>query len=230
MGVTDIVLWYGAFLIAIVFHEASHAWLAMLGGDRTAYVGGQVTLNPIPHIRREPFGTVILPLIGLLVFKFPIGYAHTPIDPLWAHRHPKRAALMSGAGPIANMLLVALAFVTLKLLLVSDHGVRSWDISWPEMLLVRPADEATSGAVYALCRIASVFVFLNLVLAILNLIPLPPLDGAGVLEGVFPRTLGSIYEYIRTQPMLQILIFVGVIYVLPDLFWPVYAQVASWLR
>lgn len=230
LSASDMLLWYGAFLIAIVFHEASHAWLAMLGGDRTAYVGGQVTLNPLPHIRREPFGTVILPLVGLLLLRppFPIGYAHTPIDALWAHRHPKRAALMSAAGPVANLLLAGIAFLALKALIASDVAMFNWA---PRLdLVVKPSDEATSGGIYALCKMASVFLFLNLLLAVLNVLPVPPLDGAGVVEGLFPRALGGVYEYVRSQPMLQILIFVGVLYGLPHLFEPVWIQVVWWVR
>ena len=79
-------------------------FVAMRGGDRTAYLGGQVTLNPLPHIQREPFGMVILPLLMLFMSKgtMCMGYASTPIDPIWAYHHPRKAAVMSSAGPLSN--------------------------------------------------------------------------------------------------------------------------------
>ena len=125
MDIATILLLYITLLISLVFHEAAHATFAMLGGDRTAYVGGQVTLNPVPHIQREPMGTVVLPLLMLFASNGTMcfGFAHAPYDPLWAHRHPKRAALMSAAGPIANILLALIAFAVLKGLVLSGAPV-----------------------------------------------------------------------------------------------------------
>ena len=118
---TRILLFYVILLVSLVVHEAAHALFAYLGGDRTAYVGGQVTLNPAPHIRREPLGTVILPLAMLIMSKgtMCMGFAHAPFDPVWAYRHPKRAALMAAAGPISNLLLAALAFSALQVLIMT---------------------------------------------------------------------------------------------------------------
>src|SRR2546422_6505961 len=70
--------WYLVFLFSTTFHEAAHAWVAQLGGDLTAYEGGQVSLDPRPHIRREPWGMVVLPLISVLMFGWPFGFASTP--------------------------------------------------------------------------------------------------------------------------------------------------------
>jgi Zn-dependent protease len=94
------------FLFSTTLHEAAHAWAALRGGDPTAYRGGQVSLDPRPHIRREPLGLVVLPIITALVSGWPMGFASAPYDPQWAQRHPTRAALMSLAGPAANLALV----------------------------------------------------------------------------------------------------------------------------
>ena len=106
--------WYLVFLFSTTFHEAAHAWVAQLGGDLTAYEGGQVSLDPRPHIRREPWGMVILPLISVLMFGWPFGFASTPYDPFWSRRYPRRAAWMSLAGPAANLLLVVAAGLILR--------------------------------------------------------------------------------------------------------------------
>ena len=85
------VVWYAAFLFSLTVHEAAHALVALKLGDPTAYHGGQVTLNPVPHIRREPFGTVVVPIVVYLMSGWMMGWASAPYDPHWAERHPKRA-------------------------------------------------------------------------------------------------------------------------------------------
>ena len=97
MDWTGIALFYVTLIISLTAHEAAHALFAMLGGDRTAYYAGQVTLNPIPHMQREPFGTIVLPLLVLLMSNGSMcfGFAHAPIDPIWAYHNPRKAALMS---------------------------------------------------------------------------------------------------------------------------------------
>ena len=85
-------LWYVVFLLSVTCHEAGHAWAARLGGDDTAYLGGQVSLNPLPHIQREVWGTVLVPLISYLWVGWMMGWASAPYDPAWEERHPRRAA------------------------------------------------------------------------------------------------------------------------------------------
>src|SRR5690348_7572570 len=111
--VVDAVTYFIVFLFSTTLHEAAHAWAALRGGDLTAYHGGQVSLDPRPHIKREPFGMVVLPLVSALAFGWPMGYASAPYDPDWARRHPRRAALMALAGPGANLLLVVVAALSL---------------------------------------------------------------------------------------------------------------------
>ncbi|MHC5065961.1 MAG: site-2 protease family protein [Planctomycetota bacterium] len=211
------VAWYVTLLVSLVVHEAAHALFALLGGDRTAYITGQVSLNPIPHIRREPFGTVILPLAVLFFSsgQMCMGYASTPIDPEWAYRNPKKAALMSAAGPLSNILLAAIAFGVLKTLVVADlaDGLHRWP------LLVTPHE--MEGPVYAVALLGSLFLLRNIVLAILNLIPFPPLDGAGILEGLFPKQVGPMLAFIRTQPIFTIILFVLIFNFLQYLWVPV---------
>ena len=98
--------WFVVFIFSTTLHEAGHALAAWKLGDSTAYEGGQVSLNPLPHIRREPVGMVLVPLISFAMSHWMMGWASAPYDPLWAHRYPKRAALMAAAGPAANLLLV----------------------------------------------------------------------------------------------------------------------------
>jgi Zn-dependent protease len=103
------LMWFVVFLLSTVCHEAAHAWAALRGGDSTAYHGGQVSLDPIPHIQREPFGMLIMPWLSFFLNGWMMGWASAPYDPLWARRYPKRAAWMSLAGPMANFAIAILA-------------------------------------------------------------------------------------------------------------------------
>lgn len=227
--VTSALLFFVVLLISLVVHEASHALFAYLGGDKTAYSGGQVTLNPIPHIRREPFGTVVLPLLSLFISKGQacMGFAHAPFDPVWARFHPKRAALMAAAGPLANLALAGLAFLILKILISADLANATGQF-FEIQRIARPLDGSSSGPVYAVCRILSVFLGLNVLLFALNLYPVPPLDGAAVLEGIFPR-LSVVYDFVRGQPFLLIACMAAVWYTMGPVIWPVLGKIVSWL-
>jgi hypothetical protein len=113
-------IWYIAFLFSTTCHEAAHALVAKIGGDTTAALGGQVTLNPVPHIQREPWGMVVIPLISFALNKGQsmFGWASAPYDPLWERRHPHRAALMALAGPATNYLLMFLAVIGLRVIML----------------------------------------------------------------------------------------------------------------
>ena len=146
-------LWFVAFLFSTTVHEAMHALVAWKGGDPTAYHGGQVSLSPIPHIRREPIGMVVVPLLTALTQGWALGWASTPYDPYWAARHPKRAALMSAAGPAGNLMIAGVAFALLKVGLsvgmVGGAGYRRFE----ELVTLRRRDAAPSPA--RCCRSSS---------------------------------------------------------------------------
>ena len=170
------VVYYVVFLFSVTLHEAAHAWAALLGGDPTAYQGGQVTLDPRPHIRREPMGMLWIPLISVALSGWPIGFASAPYDPNWARRHPKRAAWMALAGPGANLLLVVLAFIAFRL--GAAAGIfHAPDSAGFDRLAATTAGEAWAGVAFIL----SVVLSMNLLLAVLNLFPFPPLDGSGAI-------------------------------------------------
>ncbi len=158
---------YVVFLLSTTCHEAAHALAAKMGGDMTAFEGGQVTLNPLPHIKREPFGMVLMPLLGIFAGGGLIGWASAPYDPLWSIRHPKRAGLMSLAGPAANFTLAILAGLALHIGLATGALSRgNLDGSMAE----------------GIAAVLSTFFTLNLLLGVFNLLPFPPLDGYGALS------------------------------------------------
>jgi len=170
------LVYYLVFLYSTTVHEAAHAWAAKLGGDLTAYHGGQVSLDPRPHIKREPIGMLVLPLVSALLSGWPMGFASAPYDPAWAMRHPRRAAWMALAGPAANLLLVILAGVAIRV------GILAGVFHAPESVnFDRIVSGVESGLWPAVAFFVSVTFALNLVLLALNLLPIPPLDGSAAL-------------------------------------------------
>lgn len=183
------VVLYVVFLLSTVLHEAAHAWAAMRGGDPTAYHGGQVSLDPRPHIRREPFGMVLLPLLSLAASGWIFGYASAPYDARWAMRHPKRAALMALAGPAANLLLVLAAWAAIR------SGTALGAFEAPASVgFARVVTAPGGGALEVVALVLSVLFSLNLLLAVFNLIPFPPLDGSGALPLVLPERVIAAYR------------------------------------
>src|SRR5271170_5433669 len=117
MNTPDLALgaiWYLVFLFSTTCHEAAHSFVAKMGGDLTAAEGGQVTLNPIPHIRRSPFGMVVIPILSFALGGWMIGWASAPFDPNWQRQYPRRSAWMALAGPGANFTLMLLAGIAIR--------------------------------------------------------------------------------------------------------------------
>lgn len=176
MEIMEAIAWYVAFLFSATVHEAAHAWAAKLGGDLTAYEGGQLSLDPVPHIKREPMGMTVIPIISSFVIGWPFGYASAPYNPLWAARYPHKAAWMALAGPASNFAIVLITICLAWL------GILFGILQIPEYVYyTNIVDAATTGFSGFFAFILSIFFTLNLVMTILNLIPLPPLDGSAVI-------------------------------------------------
>jgi Zn-dependent protease len=170
------VIWYIVFLFSTTCHEGAHALVAKLGGDPTAFHGGQVSLNPWPHIRRSPVGLVVVPILSYIVAHFMIGWASAPYDPAWQRRYPRRAAWMALAGPAANFSLMILAGIAIRV------GMAFGVFAPPHTVNFTRIVEATSpGAAEFVATLLSVMFVLNLLLGSFNLLPVPPLDGHNVV-------------------------------------------------
>jgi len=189
------VIWYIAFLFSTTCHEGAHALVAKLGGDPTAFHGGQVTLNPIPHIRREPVGMVIVPILSYLYAHWMMGWASAPYDPAWQERHPRRAAWMALAGPAANFSLVLISALLIRV------GIGVHFFRMPESAsFTRITEAAVPGFPELAATFLSVLFVLNLVLGTFNLLPVPPLDGhTGVTLFMRERTALRFLEWSRSQ-------------------------------
>jgi Zn-dependent protease len=176
------LLWFIAFLFSTTVHEAGHAFVAWKGGDPTAYHGGQVSLSPVPHIRREPIGMLVVPLLTSLTQGWAMGWASAPYDPLWAERHPQRAALMAAAGPAGNLLIALAAFAGLR------AGLALGWFEAPERALFHALVASSTTHEYSFVgAVLSVLLMLNVFVGLFNLLPLPPLDGFSVITIFLPE-------------------------------------------
>src|SRR5579864_5490410 len=185
----EISIWLPPVLIAVTLHEAAHGFVAYLLGDDTAWRLGRVSFNPFKHI--DPFGTIVLPALLLLARSpFLFGYAKPVPVNFRALRHPRRdMILVAAAGPFMNLILATLAALGFHLL------------GYAPDLVERFVEANLVNAVK-----------LNVVLAVFNLVPIPPLDGGRILVGVLPKQLAR--PVTRLEPY-GLIILIGLLIVLP---------------
>lgn len=201
-------------IIAITFHEAAHGWVAWRLGDDTAYRLGRVTFNPLRHI--DPFGTIIMPAMLLLISQghAMFGYAKpVPVNFGRLHRPRRDMVLVAAAGPGTNIALAVVAAVLLRLAELTPGSFGQW---------------LGANLTYA--------VFFNAVIAIFNMLPVPPLDGGRVAVGILPRPLAI---QVARLERYGFLIIIGAVFLLPllgrqlginlDIFNWLVIQPAEWL-
>jgi Zn-dependent protease len=197
------VVWYFVFIFSTVMHEAAHSFAALKLGDDTAFQGGQATLDPIPHIKREPFGMVVVPLLSFFMGGWMFGWASAPYDPTWAQTYPKRAAWMAFAGPLSNLMLVLIAAILIRIGLSLEIFYAPPSINFSH---ITAASQPGLTAVAA--KVLSIFFSLNLILFLFNLLPLPPLDGSGAVQLLMDNESAlKFMDFIR-QPAFG---FIGII-------------------
>jgi Zn-dependent protease len=184
-------------LFAVILHEVSHGFVANKLGDPTAKMMGRLTLNPISHI--DPFGTILMPLFLYAVTngQFMFGYAKpVPINPM-NFKNPKRdMAISAAAGPVTNLLLAAASVIVVNHLIVP--------------LSVVVPSSAVSSVLKPMVLILIESVRINVILAVINMIPIPPLDGGRVMMGLLPHrhamALGRIEQF--GMIIVMVLLFV----------------------
>jgi Zn-dependent protease len=195
----DAILTLMLCIMSVTLHEAAHAWVALLGGDRTAHEGGQVSLNPIPHIRREPVGMLVFPIVTVFITGWPMGFASAPFDPHWAIKHPKRAARMAAAGPLANLLLMVIAGLLIRWGVARGVYFPLDEIEFGKIVGCQSHFLAGVGFVLGMCFC------MNMVMFLFNLLPLPPLDGSGIMIMFMNEETAEKYLAIVHQPAIGLI-------------------------
>jgi Zn-dependent protease len=177
LNIPYLLIAFGVLIFSLTVHEAAHAWSASQLGDDTARRLGRVSLNPVVHV--DPIGTLLLPLVAIIGNLPIIGWAKpTPVNPRNL-RHPRRdSVLVTAAGPASNLVIAVLAALVLRAIPVGDPAAQSMDFSTP------------------LIEMATRLVEINVLLAVFNMVPVPPLDGGRVLLGLLPPRLAIAYNQV----------------------------------
>ena len=182
-----IAIWALPVLLAITFHEVAHGWTARALGDHTAERMGRLSLNPLKHV--DPIGTVLVPGILLLLGGFLFGWAK-PVPVVMGNlRNPRRdMAIVAVAGPLSNFAMAIAWGLLLKLALPHMGGSGMW-----------------LGVNY----MARAGIFINIVLMVLNLIPIPPLDGSRIVPGLLPANAARQYNRIEPYGLIILLLLMA---------------------
>ena len=197
--VQKIIIYSIPVIFAITVHEVAHGWVASKLGDQTARMMGRLTLNPFKHI--DPVGTILVPIVMLIFTPFLLGWAKpVPVD--WRNlRKPCHdMAWVAVAGPAANLLMLIFWTLLLKVMLLSGVAEQNYALPFVAMSMAG--------------------IFINITLMVLNLIPIPPLDGSRIVSALLPARLSIIYNRLEAYGMMIVLLlmFTGI---LSDLFMPV---------
>jgi Zn-dependent protease len=176
--ITNVIGVLLAMIFSLSFHEAAHAWMAKRCGDRTAESMGRLTLNPLAHI--DPVGTVLLPIIGSLTNLPVIGWAKpVPVDLRNLKNEKRDHFFIAFAGPVSNLILCAVCVVIYFV----------FELKFSEMI-------SEKNFFYPLISIVQQMIGVNAMLAVFNMIPLPPLDGATVFSALLPDQIAERYQEI----------------------------------
>lgn len=204
---------YMFLLLSAAVHESAHAWSAFKFGDPTAKLQNRISLNPANHI--DILGTVIFPFLGF-ISGFPIiGWARpTPVDPRNFSNPRRDSMFVSGAGPVSNFLsvfLLAILWHAAAFFLDGDATI-----------------EPGERIALLFCYVFGMGIIVNLILGVFNLLPIPPLDGSGVLEGLLPAPLLVLYVKMRPYGFV-ILLALFYLTGLSSWIWVIISYIASLL-
>lgn len=206
---TTFIFEIGILIFSVVIHEVSHGYIALLLGDRTAYYAGRLTFNPIKHL--DPFGSVLLPIVTRLLGGFTFGWAKpVPYNPYNLRNQKWGPAIVGAAGPAANM-TTGIFFGGLSMLLPLSLSIKS-ELFFKFLFALFRGNTSplTLGtAPFETFYLVSLYiVWLNMLLAVFNLLPIPPLDGSKVLFAILPYRWHGLQIFLEQYGFFLLLIFI----------------------
>jgi Zn-dependent protease len=222
MPLNVVVIFFEIVVLILAFsvHECAHAWTANRLGDPTAMMLGRVTLNPLKHL--DPIGSVVFPLISLVYGGFLIGWAKpTPVTGRNFKNYRRDDILVTLAGPASNLLSASIALILLILIKhLLPNGVVS--IATAVAIAQHVPGVATEGlpALFPIALFLYLVIFINLLLFVFNLIPLPPLDGSHILRHFLPYKIAQLYDRMGMFALLLLFLLGGKF--ISALFYPIY--------
>jgi len=203
LPIDAVVALFVVLIVSLSVHEAAHAWTADRLGDPTARMLGRLTVNPVKHI--DIIGTIVFPLLAIVSGLPILGWAKpVPVNPNNLREPRRDFAVVAIAGPVSNLLLAMLAAVVLKVMIAGGAG--------PSFSLMVVSRAVTT----------------NVLLAVFNLLPVPPLDGGNVLAGIVPESAARVIDWLRPYGfiILYALILTGI---LGDVVYPIQQEISRWL-
>ena len=193
-----IAVWIVPVLFAITLHEAAHGWVAYKLGDPTAKSLGRITVNPIKHI--DPVGSVVVPIFLATLSGFVMGWAKpVPVEPRYFKSPLLDMALVAIAGPVSNFFMACF---------------------WAFFIVVVDAVLTPSNTLSFLADVGEKGIYINIILMVLNLLPIPPLDGGRVVAGILPPSLAMPFMQLERFGMIIILLLL-VSGILGKIMWPI---------
>lgn len=203
--IQKIIIYSIPVVFAITVHEVAHGWMASRLGDQTARMMGRLTLNPVKHI--DPVGTIMVPVIMLMFTPFMLGWAK-PVPVNWRNlRHPRRdMAWVAVAGPAANLLMLVIWALLAKFILLSGTGNSEYGLPFMAM--------AMGG------------ILINIVLIVLNLLPVPPLDGSRIVSSLLPPRSAILYNRLEPYGLMIVLVLMAT-GILGDIMMPAISTLQS---
>ena len=215
--VVDFAIQLAVILFAISFHESAHAWTALKLGDTTARDLGRISLNPIRHI--DPVGSILVPALLYFFSGLIFGAAKpTPVD-LRRTKNPRMANLLvSAAGPVSNFLLAGIGIVLLRVIGAVDPAAMA------DLVDALRGNRFAAGTLAPLAYILYVFSMVNVMLAVFNLLPIPPLDGSGVVVSLVGAPAARLYATIAPFGFMILILLIATP-VLGNIFRPIQVAV-----
>ena len=213
-------------VLAIVLHEIAHGYMAFLKGDNTARLMGRLTLNPVRHI--DPFGTVLMPLLFFYSTGMLFAFAKpVPVNFMNLHRPKEDMVWVAAAGPLINFILAVLSALVLKVIGLFSSNVNLY-IEFINQRLMPPE---YSPIIFPLVGMFYFSVILNVVLAVINLIPIPPADGGRIVVGLLPQRESDIYAGIESVGLILIIavLMFNPFGITHGVIWPIIETIVGWL-